>query len=179
MRTIRLTALVAVITVGAAVPASAEGADVGHRVENLTVPNSVPCPVPNQPCDRKVKVHLWYPANQHGFSQAPKTVYTSALYGRALPAGWAPLGWKVEAEIARESDAIDPHGQPFPVLVFSHGSTNDPIDYAHTLEQIADVVFVVSAPYHAKNTKDDVRIDFIYGVAGTTLFPCNDGLGAQ
>jgi predicted dienelactone hydrolase len=178
MTTIRLTALVAVITVGAAVPASAEGADVGHRVENLTVPNSVTCPVPNQPCDRKVMVHLWYPANQHGFSQAPKTEYTSALHGRALPAGWAPLGWKVEAEIARESDAIDPHGQPFPVIVFSHGSTNDPIDYAHTLELIAAEGFVVAAPYHANNTQDDVRIDFINREAGTTWFPCNDGLSA-
>jgi lysylphosphatidylglycerol synthetase-like protein (DUF2156 family) len=48
-----LAALVVVLTVGAAVPASAEGADVGHRVENLTVPNSVPCPVPNQPCDAR------------------------------------------------------------------------------------------------------------------------------
>jgi predicted dienelactone hydrolase len=178
VRTVRLAALVAVITVGAAVPASAEGADVGHRVENLTVPNSVPCPVPNPPCDRKVEVHLWYPANQQGFSQAPKTEYTSALYGRALPAGWAPLGWKVDAEIARETDAIDPHGQRFPVIVFSHGSTNDPIDYAHTLELIAAEGFVVAAPYHAKNTQDDVRIDFINGRAGTTLFPCNDGLAA-
>jgi predicted dienelactone hydrolase len=176
VRTVRLATLVAVLAVGAAVPASAEGADVGHRVANLTVPNSVACPAPNQPCDRKVKVHLWYPADQTGFSQAPKTEYTSALYRRALPAPWAPLDWKVEAEIARETDTIDPHGQPFPVIVFSHGSTNDPIDYAHTLELIAAEGFIVAAPYHANNTQDDVRIDFINGRAGTTLFPCNDGL---
>ena len=161
-----LPALVAVLTVGAAVPASAEGADVGHRVENLTVPNSVPCPVPNQPCDRKVKVHLWYPADHKGLSDRPKTVYTSGLHGQPLPEPWVPLSWKVEADIARESDAIDPHGQPFPVIVFSHGSTNDPIDYAHTLELIAAEGFVVAAPYHANNTQDDVRIDFINGRAG-------------
>jgi predicted dienelactone hydrolase len=175
---LRVAALVAVLTVSAAVPASAEAADVGHRVENLTVPNSVPCPVPNQPCDRKVKVHLWYPANEHGFSQAPKTEYTSALYRRMLPVPWTPLGWKVEAEIARESDLIDPHGRPFPVIVFSHGAVNDPIDYAHALELIAAEGFVVAAPYHANNTQDDVRIDFINAQAGTTLLPCNDGLAA-
>jgi predicted dienelactone hydrolase len=168
-----LAALVAVLTVGAAVPASAEGADVGHRVENLVVPNSVQCPV--QPCPRVVKVHLWYPADRHGFSRAPKTEYTSALHGKPLPEPWAPLSWKVEAEIARETDAIDPHGQPFPMIVFSHGAVNDPIDYAHTLELIAAEGFVVAAPYHANNTQDDARIDFINGRAGTT-FPCSDGL---
>jgi predicted dienelactone hydrolase len=172
-------AVLAVLTVGAAVPASSQGADVGHSVENLEVPNSVTCPVPNQPCDRKVKVHLWYPADRNGFSQAPKTEYKSALHGarpEGFPEGWAPLSWKVEAEIARETDAIDPQGQPFPVIVFSHGAVNDPIDYAHTLELIAAEGFVVAAPYHANNTQDDVRIDFINREAGTTLFPCSDGL---
>jgi predicted dienelactone hydrolase len=173
---LRLAALVAVLTVGAAVPASAEGADVGHRIENLTVPNSVPCPVPNQPCDRKVNVHLWYPADRNGFSQAPKTEYKSALHGQDLPEPWAPLSWKVEAEIARETGAIDPQGQPFPVIVFSHGSVNDPIDYAHTLELIAAEGFVVAAPYHANNTQDDVRIDFINARGAT--FSCSDGLAA-
>jgi predicted dienelactone hydrolase len=170
-------AVLAVLTVGAAVPAPAEGADVGHRVENLEVPNSVTCPVPTQPCDRKVKVHLWYPADRDGFSQAPKTEYTSALHGKGLPDPWTL--WKVEAEIARETDAIDPQGQPFPVIVFSHGAVNDPIDYAHTLELIAAEGFVVAAPYHANNTQDDVRIDFINPqLRPTDRFPCSDGLAA-
>ncbi len=47
------------------------------------------------------------------------------------------------------------------MIVFSHGSTNDPIDYAHTLELIAGAGFVVAAPYHVNNTQDDVRIDYI------------------
>jgi dienelactone hydrolase len=61
------------------------------------------------------------------------------------------------------------------VIVFSHGSVNDPIDYAHTLELIAGAGFVVAAPYHVNNTQDDVRIDFINAQAGVQLFACNDG----
>ena len=61
------------------------------------------------------------------------------------------------------------------MIVFSHGSVNDPIDYAHTLERIADAGFVVAAPYHTNNTQDDVRIDFINTRAGFPAVPCNDG----
>jgi predicted dienelactone hydrolase len=98
------------------------------------------------------------------------------LHGRSLiPARWDPLSWEIEAEIAREGAAIDPHGKALPVIVFSHGATNDPIDYAYTLELIAGEGFVVAAPYHVNNTQDDVRIDFINTEAGTQLFSCNDG----
>ncbi len=66
---------------------------------------------------------------------------------------------------------------PFPVIVFSHGSTNDPIDYAHTLELLAAAGYVVAAPYHVNNTQDDVRIDFVNGLTSPPLFPtCDDGL---
>jgi predicted dienelactone hydrolase len=61
------------------------------------------------------------------------------------------------------------------VVVFSHGSVNDPIDYAHTLELIAGAGFVVAAPSHVNNTQDDVRIDFVNARTGAG-FPCNDGL---
>ena len=62
------------------------------------------------------------------------------------------------------------------MIVFSTGNQNDPIDYAHTLELIAAGGFVVAAPYHANNTGDDVRIDYINQQAGTRLINCNDGL---
>ncbi len=62
------------------------------------------------------------------------------------------------------------------MIVFSSGNQNDPIDYGHTLELIAAAGFVVAAPYHANNSADDVRIDFINQQAGTRLIPCNDGL---
>lgn len=158
----------------AAYGGSAEELDVGHTVKQIEVPGSALAEA------RQVDVHLWYPADRNGLSQAPKTEYKSALYGQDLLAPWTPLAWKVEAEIARETDAIDPQGQPFPVIVFSHGSVNDPIDYAHTLELIAAEGFIVAAPYHVNNTQDDERIDFINTEAakvkpGSRLFDCSDG----
>ena len=143
---------------------------VGHTVKHMTVTGSTAGE------DRQVDVHLWYPADQKGLSDRSKTVYRSALWNKSLPGPWAPLSWEVEAEVAREDAPIDRHGQAFPVIVFSHGSNNDPIDYANTLELIAGAGFVVAAPYHVNNTQDDARIDYINGKAGTTLFPCNDGL---
>src|SRR3954449_12437030 len=169
MRVVRLVALVAVLTMGIAVPASAQ-VGVGHRVENLVVPGSA------QNEARKVKVHLWYPAEAAAYAAAPKTVYTSGLYGRTLlPDRWDPLSWKIDAQVARETSAVDPLSGRLPVIVFSHGSVNDPIDYAWTLELIARAGFVVAAPYHVNNTQDDVRIDYVNQQAGTPLFACDDG----
>jgi predicted dienelactone hydrolase len=157
--------------------------DVGHRIEPIVVPGSSLCPDLNQPCTlepRQVDVHLWYPADEEGLSQLGKTEYTSRLWDDDRvtrgPLGWTPLSWKVEAEIAREDANIDPSGAAFPVIVFSHGATNDPIDYAHTLELIASAGFVVAAPQHVNNSQDDVRIDYVNTQARTTLIPCNDGL---
>jgi predicted dienelactone hydrolase len=59
--------------------------------------------------------------------------------------------------------------------VFSHGSVNDPIDYAYTLELIAGEGFVVAAPGHVNNTQDDVRIDFVNTQADSQVLSCNDG----
>src|SRR3954454_6645890 len=167
IRVVRTVALAAAVTAAFAAPASAQ---VGHRVENLVVPGSA------QNEARKVKVHLWYPAEPAAYAAAAKTVYTSGLYGRTLlPDRWDPLSWKVDAQIARETSAVDPQFGRLPVIVFSHGSVNDPIDYAWTLEGIARAGFIVAAPYHTNNTQDDVRIDYINQQAGTTLFPCDDG----
>jgi predicted dienelactone hydrolase len=178
------TALVAVVLAiglirGGAPAAAHDGsaADLraGHRVERIVVPGAAQ----NEP--RQVDVHLWYPADPQDFSTRPKAVYTSALHGEELyPDLWDPLSWTVTAEIAREGAAIDPAGGPFPVIVFSHGSTNDPIDYAWTLERIAAAGFVVAAPGHTNNTQDDLLIDFINGrataapVSRAPLFTCND-----
>ena len=166
-----LRTLVAVTASLLLAPASASAAfPVGHTVKRITVPGTLPQEV------RAVDVHLWYPADAASFAQAATTVYRSALYGDTrIPAGWKPLSWSVDAEIAREA-AIAQQGKPYPVIVFSTGNQNDPIDYGHTLELIAAAGFVVAAPYHANNTADDVRIDFINQQAGTRLIACNDGL---
>lgn len=190
MRIARFIPLAVALAVGVALPASATASEVGHRVENLVVPGSfcerVPAnasctarvdPTPADGEDRRVRVHLWYPAAQAGFDAAPETVYTSQLHGEPLPANLgAPLAWTVRAEIARESGAVAPGPAPLPVVVFSHGAANDPIDYAWMLESIAAEGFIVAAPYHTNNTQDDVRIDFINTQAAPARpFNCFDG----
>jgi predicted dienelactone hydrolase len=174
---LRRAAVLAALVAGAvgAGPADAVAADpsVGHTVKQIVVQGS--SSVEEQ---RKVDVHLWYPADPATASARPKAVYTSALHGNELiaPDGpWDPLSWSVEAERAREGAAVDPDGGPFAAIVFSHSATNDPIDYAHTLERIAAGGFIVAAPYHTNNTQDDVRRDFANAQAGTTVFPCQDG----
>ncbi len=168
-----LVALTAALLV---VPATAGAATfpVGHTVKRITVPGTLP----NE--TRAVDVHLWYPADATSFGTAATTVYRSALYGDTrIPAGWKPLSWSLNARIAREA-TVSQQGKAFPVIVFSTGNQNDPIDYAYTLEAIAAGGFVVAAPYHANNTGDDVRIDFINEQARQAgqprLINCNDGL---
>jgi predicted dienelactone hydrolase len=182
-RSAALTALVAVmlaigLVLGGAPAAASDAAaadlPVGHRVERVVVPATQ-----GEPRQRQVDVHLWYPAAPQDFSARPKAVYSSALYGKELTGGLAPLSWRFEAQIARDGAAVDPQGQPFPVIVFSHGSVNDPINYAHLVERIAAAGFVVAAPSHVTDTQEDVRIDFINPqLPATQRFPCNDGLAA-
>ncbi|MDA0169098.1 HYR domain-containing protein [Solirubrobacter taibaiensis] len=158
--------LLVTLVMGAVMPASAVAAPgVGHRVERIEVPGAAAGE------QRKVDVHLWYPAQTAG---EPKTVYTSALFGKPLPNNWEPLSWSVEAELAREGAPLS--GGPYAPIVFSHGANNDPIDYAHMLEEIAAAGFVVIAPTHTNNTQDDVRRDYINALAGQRVFDCEDGL---
>jgi predicted dienelactone hydrolase len=173
----------------------AQNLRVGHTVKTMVVRGSF-CdhsPSGDPSCahgeNRQVDVHLWYPADVRSFADWPKTAYTSALYGKPLiPERWDPLSWQVASEVAREDQgvkagmqpAIDRKGRAFPVIVFSHGSVNDPIDYARTLERIAGAGFVVAAPAHVNNTQDDERIDFINAAAAkipgqSPLFGCRDG----
>ena len=103
------------------------------------------------------------------------------MYGEPLIAAlWDPLSWKIEARIAREQAAIDPAGRAFPVVLFSHGAMNEPIDYAYTLERIAAAGFVVAAPVHVNNSQDDVRRDHVNTEAKALGQPpvlgCRDGL---
>lgn len=188
VRHLRLfTALLAAtlaVSLAAQVPRDASAADstgmaqkhrVGHTLKRMEVKGSAKGET------RQVDVHLWYPADVHGLSDRPKAMYTSALHGKQLlPARWDPLSWTVEAELAREGAAIDPNGPALPVIVFSHGSVNNAIDYAHTLELIAGSGFVVAAPDHVNNTQDDVRRDYANARARPArLFECADGRPAS
>ncbi len=133
----------AVLAAGlAAVAAPARAAAFPRRSHR---PASSPCPAPPRASRAAVDVHLWYPTAAASRARRPSTARRCAA-ARSAPTCGSPLTWTVEAEIAREGAAIDPSGAPFPVIVFSHGYTNDPIDYAHTLELIAARGFIVAAP---------------------------------
>jgi len=163
---------------------------VGHKVFQIDV-------IGNHEEHRPISVHVWYPSHQrHGRT----AVYTSTLYGVPLiPGTYDALSWTVTAERAKEDlriaprkgkspDAADgqraddgegPEGDNdhgFPVIVFSHGSVDLPIDYYITLERIAAHGFVVAAPAHVNNTSDDARIDYLNAAAHRTVLSCFDGL---
>ena len=137
---------------------------VGHRLFQLDV-------IGNHGEHRPIPVHVWYPSHQrHGRT----AVYTSALYDVPLiPGTYDALSWTVTAERAKEDLRIAPpwgegpdapdeqdaneceghdddndHG--FPVIVFSHGSVDLPIDYYITLERIAAQGFIVAELSNAR-----------------------------
>ena len=96
-----------------------------------------------------------------------------------IPGTYDALSWT--AESAKEDPQVAPpkaggtdHG--FPVIVFSHGSVDLPIDYYITLERIAAQGFIVAAPAHVNNTSDDARIDYLNAAANRTVLPCFDSL---
>ena len=173
---------------------------VGHSTQILHVTVT---PGENRP----VNVHLWYPAHLpdncqgsgnsggngddqgsggNGDSQGcPVTpsVYTSRLHGdiRVGRLGWDPLSWTIGSSVSFENLPIATGYGPFPVIIFSHGSQNNAIDYVYTLEALASFGFIVAAPDHLNDTQDDVRIDYVNSQAHLAgLAPpipyCFDGL---
>lgn len=107
---------------------------------------------------------------------AKPSVYTSRLNGVPLGSLGDPLSWTIGSSKSFENLPISRAHRSFPVIIFSHGNTNDAIDYVYTLEDLASFGFIVAAPGHVNNTQDDVRIDFVNSKAGFKLIPCFDGL---
>ncbi len=169
VRWILLAALALLIS-----PAAARAADpaVGHTVKHIVVPGAArgrAAPGRRAPLvsraehDRTGEDGLHVLAVRQGRCRAP----------------WAPLSWSIEAASAYEGAALDTSRGPYAPIVFSHGASNDPFDYADTLEAIARAGFIVAAPAHTNNTQDDVRLDYINALARTRLFSCQDGLPAR
>ena len=167
-----LVVVAALLALGVAGPRPADAA--ADLPRSVTRSRPLPCPDPPK-ATWKVDVHLWYPADRQEFAGAPGRLYLGVARPAAAQAV-EPLSWTVQAEIAGKNAAIDPNSPAFPVIVFSHGNQNDPIDYAHTLELIASAGFVVAAPARTNNTQDDVRIDYINAQAEPDVFECNDKL---
>ena len=142
---------------------------------------------------RSIKVNLWYPARRfeecenagnsglEGDDQAcsaTPSVYSSRLYGIPLLPQWHPVSWTIGSTESFENVPISEAHRSFPVIVFSHGNQNNAIDYVYTLESLASFGFIVAAPDHVNNTADDVLIDYINSMAGSTVIPCFDGLSS-
>ena len=137
---------------------------VGHSMQTLDVLGAL--------SERRINVHLWYPArhsddcdnasnsggrheDDQGCFETP-SVYTSRLYGVQLLPQWDPLSWAIGSQTSFENLPIAGEHRSFPVIVFSHGSQNNAIDYVYTLEALASFGFIVAAPDHLNNTQDDV-----------------------
>jgi predicted dienelactone hydrolase len=134
---------------------------------------------------RPIDVDIWYPAEKQNFEDSPPATYTSRLHGVTLiPARWDPLLWKVTSKYARAGAGVAKNTRGFPVVVFSHGSVNNPNDHHPVMEYIAANGFIVAAPWHTGNTQDDGRTQFINIQAGFPpqgpgqLLPCLDELPA-
>ena len=188
--------LLSLISGAALVPmeCAAQGADVsarqifivGHSIRSLNVPGTLG---ENRPVD----VHLWYPArspddcdnsdnsdgnrDDQGCSVTP-SVYTSRLHGIPLLPQWDPLSWTIGSSVSFENLPIARGHRPFPVIIFSHGAGFNAVNYVYTLEGLASLGFIVAAPDHLNNTRDDARIDFINNKAGSTVISCFDGLAS-
>jgi predicted dienelactone hydrolase len=129
---------------------------------------------------RPMDVLLWYPADKQAYRTASPTVYSSRMNGMIIdrdhPDRWDPMSWTVTAERARDGVAVDHSGPSFPLIIHSHPGPGEPYDRAPTLERLASHGFIVIAPWHNRDTRDDERFDIINQRAKKIILPrCLDG----
>jgi predicted dienelactone hydrolase len=111
---------------------------------------------------RPIDVMVWYPADAQEWRIATPSIYRPRLWGVTLiPGIWDPLGFQIEATLARDNVPIARAGQPFPLVVHSHANVTEPFLAAEINEVIASHGYVVAAPYHTRNTADDGRINLL------------------
>jgi predicted dienelactone hydrolase len=90
--------------------------------------------------DRALTVELWYPA--HPRQGAPRAVYTASLPSEP-PAG--PVSFSVAGMAVRDAPAS---GTSFPLVIVSHGYSNDPAAMTWLTENLASKGYVVAAICH-------------------------------
>jgi predicted dienelactone hydrolase len=90
-----------------------------------------------------------------------------------VPSKWNPLSWVLVSDVVREAPAFDKH-RAFPVVLFSHGAQNSPIEYVPIIEHMASHGYVVAAPWYNGDTQDDVRVQFINARNGSKVLDCLD-----
>lgn len=90
--------------------------------------------------DRKLSVELWYPARIK--PGAHRAVYTASLPAEP-PA--SPVSFSVPGIAVRSAD---PAGANYPLVIVSHGYSNDPVAMTWLTENLASKGYVVAAIRH-------------------------------
>jgi predicted dienelactone hydrolase len=91
--------------------------------------------------DRKLEIELWYPAKAE--PGAKQTIYSASLPSEP-PA--PPAAFTVAALAIRDAPA---DGDAFPLVIVSHGYSNDPLIMSWLTENLASKGYVVAAIRHA------------------------------
>jgi predicted dienelactone hydrolase len=90
--------------------------------------------------DRLLTVDLWYPA--HPAANAPRVVYTAQLPAEP-PA--APSSFSIPGIAVRDAAAV---GTNLPLVIVSHGYSNDPAAMTWLTENLASKGYLVAAIHH-------------------------------
>ena len=90
--------------------------------------------------DRSLTVDLWYPA--HPAANAPREIYTAQLPAEP-PA--APKSFSVPGIAVRDAR---PSGTNLPLVIVSHGYSNDPAAMTWLTENLASKGYIVAAIHH-------------------------------
>ncbi len=110
-------------------------------------------PDPGQPGPYAVGVTRWTFTRPSTTTGQPRVLnaliwYPASAAATASPPADPRLGAPLDAE-------PDRRGQPYPVVVFSHGSGGSPLGYTYFATHLASHGFVMVAPPHPGNTSAD------------------------
>lgn len=108
---------------------------------------------------RSLVTEIWYPAVEEARGQ-PGYVYTAedVLTEEALATLEEPLDVELPTVAVRDAEPRGP-GSPFPIVLFSHGSSGMRMQSTFLTVYLASHGYVVAAPDHAGNTLSDAVIN--------------------
>ena len=89
------------------------------------------------------------------FTRASSTTGLPRVLDTAI---WYPTEEKAGGSAVAEAPPAS-RGAPFPVIIFSHGSGGEPDQVRYLTEHLASWGFIVAAPAHPGNTKQDGECD--------------------
>ena len=95
---------------------------------------------------RALAVDLWYPADAEAAAEAPAAVYSF------IP------GAEFTSEVAAADVPVE-DGGPYPLVIYSHGSSGQRFVASDNAELLASHGFVVAAPDHVGNTAFDAFLN--------------------